>query len=712
MSFAIQPHSSTTPSNATQSTGAPALAPTGASSQATQPSTPSSSSSSSNGATPKATTNAESALVAATARASAADTSIEAASSVGEMPQSTEDIEHSIQEKLRALAGDEHRFNEALQLTFGKSYDANTAYYLRKALAEGDFDALPKLEAIDPAASSRNRVGYDAESRTLRVDATELASAPAEVERAYATQVFASLSNRLHVDAKPAVGGGQELFERYLDPTVDPKLELYRAQPPADETAPPVGLEPFAYGTGDVPLVQLEDPPENIAGAVGTPPEVAEIAKAGAANFTSPEWMQLVAKAVAANGGLGDSEYGFLAYSENYGFVRLRDLGLTPEQNRQMAAMSLQMGWSIEDLPTRRSENGLVDPKANAKIVAFVDEYAQAFQAWVQDPKANAIKLKDGKRRYVLELNEKAERFVSYSFKKQGGLRGWVQDHMQGIAKVLGPIANFGWVIPAYGWIASAAARTLQTGAGWIATGKLKAQQVVSTVAGWFMPAGTQASASTVAGFAAANAAAEVIDTGKLSAHSVVGVIKPMLGDLPGDVVIDHAVRQGLDVLAGVIDTGKLSARDLYSALAPLVFELPNGPAKQQLAKLAQLIDGGRLSAADALAQVKPLIDSVTGDPRTDGLLRDAFGVLAGAIDDGTFSAEEVLQAAANYVGDRLNGIPGHESIYDMLEIATHYYDTGKFDSQAGKEFFADLTGVTLLELRARIFGRREKRAA
>jgi hypothetical protein len=150
----------------------------------------------------------------------------------------------------------------------------------------------------------------------------------------------------------------------------------------------------------------------------------------------------------------------------------------------------------------------------------------------------------------------------------------------------------------------------------------------------------------------------------------------------------------------------------VYAALAPLVFQLPNGSAKEQLAKLAQELDGGKLTAAQALAQVQPLFDSLTGDARADGILRDAFGILAGYLDEGKVSAEAVLHAASNYVDGRLDELPGHESMFDMLEIATHYYDTGKFDSAAGKELFADLSGVTLEDVRARIFGRREKRTA
>lgn len=551
--------------------------------------------------------------------------------------------------RFTALAHDKDRWHEAMQAVLGDSYDADRAGAFRHRAADGDLAWIPELQRADGEP----------------------------------------------LDAK--------VLDAYLDPNGDPRSELYRSQPPANESAPPVGLEAFAYGSGDVPLIRSDDQPAYVNGAVGTPPQVAQIAKAGQANFTSQAWLQEVAGAVQANGGLGDSENGFLAFSKDHGFVRLRNTGLSPEQNRQLAAMSLQMGWPVEDLPSRTDDNGLADPKVAQWADEFVGQYAEQFQRFAADPRNNPIKLRSGKRRYVFEFNEKAGAFVSYNYKKSGGLRGWVQNNFESIMKVLGPVADFGWVIPGVGWIASAAARTLQTAASWIATGKVKAQQLVATVGGWFM--GPGASATTKGVLASANSVANVIDTGKLDARAVVGAISPWIGTT-GDAVLDHAVKQGLSITAQVVDGQKLSARQLYSALAPLLFQLPDGSARRQLEQLARQIDGGALTAEQAAQRIQPLLDGVTGDPSLDALLRDSLELVAIGIDTKKIGAQALLAMADRYLGDPLRDAPGHETAYDLAQLAAHFHDTGAIDREASEELLFDLTGYTVDEVKEHLFGR------
>lgn len=567
------------------------------------------------------------------------DTSSDANATPSSAPSTTSDpraSDDAPDSRFTVLAQDKDRWHEALRVALGDSYEADRVGAFRHRAASGDLSWLPELERSD---------------------------------------------------GQPL---DQKLLDAYLDPNGDPRLELYRSQPPADENAPPVGLEAFAYGSGDVPLIRSDAQPAYVNGAVGTPPEVAQIAQAGQANFTSQAWLQQVAGAVQANGGLGDSENGFLAFSKDHGFVRLRNSGLSPEQNRQLAAMSLQMGWPVEDLPSRTSDNGLADPKVAQWADEFVGQYAEQFQRFAADPLNSPIKLRSGKRRYVFEFNEKAGAFVSYNYKKSGGLRGWVQSNFKDIMKMLGPVADFAWVIPGVGWIASAAARTLQTAASWIATGKLKAQQLVSAVGGWFM--GPGASATTRGLLSSANSVASVIDTGKLDAGAVVGAVSPWIGTT-GDALLDHAVRQGLSITAQVVDGKRLSAQQLYSALAPLLFQLPDGSARRQLEALAREIDGGKLTAEQAARAVQPLLDGVTGDPRLDAVLRDSLELVAIGVDTGRVGAQALLSLADRYLGDPLRGAPGRESVYDLAQLAAHFYDTGAVDRAVGEELLFDLQG-------------------
>ena len=84
----------------------------------------------------------------------------------------------------------------------------------------------------------------------------------------------------------------------------------------------------------------LVNPRNYILGAIIIDPKVNELAgelfKANANNFSVNEWRAVVEQAILSNGGLGNSEDGFLAWSKDGHFVRLRNTNITPEQNQSL----------------------------------------------------------------------------------------------------------------------------------------------------------------------------------------------------------------------------------------------------------------------------------------------------------------------------------------------------------------------------------------
>lgn len=475
--------------------------------------------------------------------------------------------------------------------------------------------------------------------------------------------------------APPASTPAQAEPERELMGVPGPDRDIDRP--------PPMGFEGLAYTSvpkGQIALIESDEQPHYVAGAVGTPPEVGELDDAGAANFLNPAWQEQVRIAVERNGGLGNAQDGYLAFSKMHGFVRLKHVGLSAEQNRRFAAMSLQTGWSVETLPTRTGDNGFEKPETFAWADEFLGRYDAEMADFIQDPMKNGIAVSSGKRKYHLEFNEKAQGFVSYEYKKHGGIKGFVQKHMKYIGPVLDVVSVVGHMIPGVGTAIALGARAMRTAVNWIATGALKARDVVATVASYFMPAGLKAATPTqIAAYGAANVAAEAIDTGKVRPSTLASAFTPLIEGLPGGVVADHAVRQGLTVLASGIENGKVSARDVYGALAPLVFDLPKGEARDQLAALANQIAGGTLTAEQAQAAVRPLVDSVTGDPTADRLLYGSLGVLAEAIDTGRVDPRSVLAAAAPFVEDRLTDLRGGHSWKELIAAIA---DDGRIDAR------------------------------
>ena len=173
---------------------------------------------------------------------------------------------------------------------------------------------------------------------------------------------------------------------------------------------------------------------EYIAAYVPTPAEAGQLADAGAANLFIPEWQEQIRQASERNGGLGNAEDGYLAWSKK-GFVRLRNLGMTPEQNRRLALLSLQLGIAVERLPSRR-EGDFAEIQEGGKIDLFLDDAEAQIEQFISG-KSEEVHLRDGKRRYGLKLNSELGLPLSYYYKKRSGLKKLGSKVLGGIAGAL-----------------------------------------------------------------------------------------------------------------------------------------------------------------------------------------------------------------------------------------------------------------------------------
>lgn len=442
--------------------------------------------------------------------------------------------------------------------------------------------------------------------------------------------------------------------------------------PDTDSQRPaPFGFEGLAYSKpdgGQVPL--LDDPkhPHFIAGGIGTPPEAGQLDQGGAANFLNPAWQEQVKLAAERNGGLGNAQDGYLAWSKEFGFVRLKHVGLSAEQNRRLAEISLQAGFPLEDLPSRTRDNGFEDPKVFEWVDEFIGHYDSQLQGFLADPVDDRLEVKSGKRRYVLEFNEKAQGFVSYEYKKHGGLRGFVQDNLKTFGPVLDVLSVVGHAIPGVGTAIALGSSALKTVASVIATGKLKAQQVVGAITNFILPNGLAGATSTQLGLVgAANVAAEVIDTGRLRPGSIVSAVSPFITGLPGGPSVDVAVRQGLAIAADAAETGKLDAARLFQTLAPVVFGLENGDTLLQFGTVAAQIANGNLRAGDVAQALGPLLGSVTNDPQLDRIVREGLALVASGIDRGEIDPFDFVRLAAPVFQQMAGELRGGRDLVSLL---------------------------------------------
>ncbi len=323
--------------------------------------------------------------------------------------------------------------------------------------------------------------------------------------------------------------------------------------------AAPIGLEQYQYGSLSAEEATLLGAPneeyakkEYIKAYVPTAEVAGQLKEGGVANVFNPEWQQQVADAVERNGGLGNAEDGYLAWTK-MGFVRYKNENLTDEQNRRMAEITLQTGFHMEDTPGR-SEESVTKENVDNWVNTFIERHDKELADFMANPE-DGYSVQDGsKRHFKLEFNQDAGRVVSYNFRKSGGLRGWVQKNMKYIGPVLDVVSVVGHAIPGVGTAVALGAAALKTASSWIATGKLKASQAISAVAG-FIPGGSTIGtiASKAAGFAA-----NVIETGKVTAKSVVDLVSGFFG-----TTIPSGIKQLGSYAAHAIDTGKLKAKDL-----------------------------------------------------------------------------------------------------------------------------------------------------
>ncbi|MCA9320545.1 MAG: hypothetical protein KDB53_07410 [Planctomycetes bacterium] len=469
----------------------------------------------------------------------------------------------------------------------------------------------------------------------------------------------ASRSGATAIDAAPVTVAPESSFLGASSQVSAPPLRIDPASPPpANEADLPVGLGHFRYGSGDVPLV--ETPPEavHLKGGIGTPPEVAQLADWGVANAFSPEWQAFLDYAVRANGGgLGDAETGYLAFSREYGFVRFDHPGLTPEQNRRIAAISLQTGWPIERLPGRNlDDNSFESEKVDAWVNDFIGRFDEEMGAFLADP-ADDLKMQSGSRNhYQLKYDPEHNRVFSSEWRKNGGFRGMVEDNFD----VIGPVLDGLTILTTAAGMPYLAAgiQTAKQGLVTAVTGDFEFEQGVAIATSWLGgPLKTtqlgQLLASPV-GQAGVKLGTDLADDGRIEAATVAGIFTPeLLRDLPGGPVVDEALQRGALVLARSIDGQEVGLADLYHVLEPFVAGLARGDDTAALGE--QLRRAGIAGDPTGQESWYGLLSMVTDDPADIQLISGGFAVLADYLDQGKVDSKQVFGLLKDYFKDDID---------------------------------------------------------
>lgn len=222
-----------------------------------------------------------------------------------------------------------------------------------------------------------------------------------------------------------------------------------------------------------------------VHGALIIPVEVnaaaGQLFEAHGANIANQEWQQVVAVAAQANGGIGNDQEGYLAWSKEGHFVRMYNPSLSPEHNRRLAEMSLQGGFAVEDLPSRWEDIKPDDQQIHQKLEEFLNNYETSFQKFIEDPAAG-LQLKDGRHHYLMQHDPESGYTFSKHYKMPGGVRGWLMKNMKKfgkIADIVSVVANF---IPGWGTAVSAIVQMVKNAGGMIAAGKAKAGDIISSI--------------------------------------------------------------------------------------------------------------------------------------------------------------------------------------------------------------------------------------
>ena len=264
--------------------------------------------------------------------------------------------------------------------------------------------------------------------------------------------------------------------------TVTGTAAFYESNGAANEATPPVGLEIFKYGSNTNNNGNLIVPPATdlpyITAAIATPAKAGELYMARTANLFNEEWQEQVASAIEKNGGLGTTSDGFLSFSK-IGFVKLKNENLSAEQNRQLAAISLQLGIPIEDLPSRSPDSAAEDPDINRWVNDFLTEHSETFSAFLQNPQLG-YSVKDGSHQYQIGINSLTGQITSGHEKIHGGIRGWCAKNMSWLSPALDMISTATSFIPGWGTAASVISSGVKAAGNMIAAGKFKASELLS----------------------------------------------------------------------------------------------------------------------------------------------------------------------------------------------------------------------------------------
>ncbi len=252
-------------------------------------------------------------------------------------------------------------------------------------------------------------------------------------------------------------------------------------QPPQTQMAAPTSENPVQQGN----LLFRGNEPFYVHGALIIPVEVNEMAgklfEAKAANLLNQEWQQAVTVAAEANGGLGNEQEGYLAWSKAGHFVRLYNPSLSPEHNQRLAQMSLQGGWAVEDLPSRWEDVKPEDQATHQKLEEFLTNFDTAFQKFSENP-AEGLQVKDGRHHFLMQYDAESGYTFSNHYKMPGGIRGWLIKNFKKfgkVADVISVVANF---IPGWGTAISACVQAIKKVGGMVAAGKAKASDILSTI--------------------------------------------------------------------------------------------------------------------------------------------------------------------------------------------------------------------------------------
>ncbi|MEZ6196726.1 MAG: hypothetical protein R3F20_13535 [Planctomycetota bacterium] len=429
--------------------------------------------------------------------------------------------------------------------------------------------------------------------------------------------------------------------------------------PPADESRVPIGLDRYPYGTHpEAKLIETPADRPQYRGGIGTPPEVAQIRDAGIGNAFSPEWHHFLEQAVIGNGGLGDAENGYLAFSRNDGWVRFKHPGFTPEQNRRIAAISLQTGWALENMPGRNPNDSVFEAEnVNRWVDEFIGKFDREMAGFLDDP-TDTIDFKDGSRRqYIMQYDAESNRVGSFYVRKRGGFAGFAQKNLD----VIGPILDVASVATAVVGMPylSAGLQTVKQGLVTAATGEFTASQGLSIAASWLggpLKATKLGQAlATPTGRAVFAVGQDLADDGKLSASSVAGLAATqVVGKLPGGPTVDRALVKGVELVAKKLDGEDVSLVEIVNVLQPVLVGMAlDEDGTATIEKLEQNVLGASPREAEAW---KGLLSVISDAPEDIELMSKGLSLVAGYIDEGQISPRQASTSSRSTSGPRSSG--------------------------------------------------------